>query len=259
VLFLEGGTLSCKFLQGSLNGYFDRELDSVQAAEAELHLETCAECRRSLREVTALHFSLQNSDLYERATPQLYTAIRKQLKLDVPSQRNFQFFPRPRFWAPVFATLGVALAVFVLLFLFKPDTNDGRITAELIDAHMRSLQPGHLTDVQSSEQLTPWFEGKLKFAPPLSDRSDQGFALVGARLDVIDGDQIPVVVYSRGQHLINVFVWPYNEKELRFGSTGSKREYNWVMWSQGNVAFCAVSDASISSLQELEKLIQAST
>lgn len=258
MLLLEGGSLSCELSKGSLSGYFDRELDSAQTQEFELHLGTCPECRHSLREVTSLHFSLQRSDLYERATPELYTAIRKQLKLDAPKNGNIQFLSRWRFWAPAFATLGLAVAALAFLIVFKPNANGGRIAAELIDAHMRSLQAGHLTDVQSAEQLSSWFSEKLKFAPSVTDHSNQGFAIVGGRLDVIDGEQIPVVVYSRGHHPINVFVWPYNDKDLRLSSTGSKRGYNWVMWSQGGVTFCAVSDASISTLQDLKKSFQTS-
>ena len=79
--------------------------------------------------------------------------------------------------------------------------------------------------MQSTDQYTvkPWFDGKLDFVPPVSDYSEQGFPLVGGHLDAVDGPNVAALVYSRRKHFINLFVWPYREKELSFASSGSRQ------------------------------------
>jgi len=56
--------------------------------------------------------------------------------------------------------------------------DEQRITSEIVSAHLRSLQAGHLTDVISTDQHTvkPWFNGKLDVAPPVIDLTGARFS-----------------------------------------------------------------------------------
>jgi anti-sigma factor RsiW len=132
-----------------------------------------------------------------------------------------------------------------------------RLTAELVDAHVRSLQPGHLTDVQSTDQHTvkPWFDGRIDFIPPVKDYSEQGFSLIGGRLDVINGHDVAALVYARNKHLVNLFVWPAQINGVRTEASGARQGYNWIMWRSGEMQFCLVSDTSPESLRALQSLI----
>jgi anti-sigma factor RsiW len=129
--------------------------------------------------------------------------------------------------------------------------------AELIDAHIRSLQPGHLTDVASTDQHTvkPWFNGKLDFAPPVKDFSDDGFPLIGGRLDVLGGQNVAVLVYARRKHFINVFVLPTKEPDTPIHPPGLRQGYQWLHWRHQGMEYCAVSDVSVADLHELAQLI----
>jgi anti-sigma factor RsiW len=254
--------LNCEFVQTTVHAYFDGELDAVRSADFEDHLEVCTECKAELRKIGALRRRLQESELFERASSQLRDRIRKQIMKPANGRRSALFSGRRVFLIPAFGVLVAAAACLVLVFLiFQSHGRSTQITAELIDAHVRSLQPGHLTDltdVLSTDQHTvkPWFDGKLDFIPPVSDFSQQGFPLVGGRLDIIDGHNVASLVYSRQKHIINLFAWPYREKEANFTGSGSHQGYNWLRWQSRDMEFCLVSDASTADLHQLKDLIR---
>jgi anti-sigma factor RsiW len=249
--------VACELSRTTLHGYLDGELDAVRAAEFERHLETCAECQASLESMESLRTQFRQADLYERASPQLRERIHKHFRHATGVARASTTSSRRRFLIPALATLAVAVGFTIAWFLVQAHTEATRTTAELIDAHVRSLQPGHLTDVQSTDQHTvkPWFGGKLDFVPPVSDFAEQGFPLVGGRLDIIDGQSVAAVVYARRKHMINLFVWPTRSSEQLADLSGSRQGYNWSSWRSGGMRFCVVSDVSDADLRELKDLI----
>ncbi len=249
--------MNCELTQTVLHGYLDGELDAARAADFERHLISCPDCVAALEANENLRSSLQRANLYERAPAALREKVRKQLgpsaSPSVIPMRN----PAPWRWLAIAATL--LLAVFLgwrLLPLLRGNPGETTLASAIVDAHLRSLQPGHLEDVQSTDQHTvkPWFDGKLDFAPPVHDFVNEGFPLQGGRLDVVRGRTVAVLVYARRKHLINVFVWPTTESDSK-PLSGSQLGYHWIDWRKSGMEMCAVSDVSPDDLAHLHHLL----
>jgi anti-sigma factor (TIGR02949 family) len=238
-----------------LHGYFDGELDAARAMEFEAHLEGCAACTRALAVQEALRKAIGAADLYAKAPASLRSRVRAQLST-----------PRAVF-APRGGVRGFAAAASLLLVLFgawrtvawRADVAERDVAKQVLDAHLRSLQLTHLTDVASTDQHTvkPWFVGKIDFAPPVADFSSEGFPLAGGRLDVVGGRSVAALVYNRRKHVINLFVWPSEESDAAPRS-GAQRGYAWIRWTRGRMSFWVVSDVAPSDLEEFARLISRS-
>lgn len=249
--------MNCELSKTTVHGYFDGELDAVRSAEFERHLNACEECQAELQGIRSLHKQLQESDLFEEASARLRERISREIGKEANRGHAMAYGSRRLFLLPTFGALGAAAAMLIVFFAFQSHSGSRRITAELIDAHIRSLQPGHLTDVLSTDQhvVKPWFDGKLDFIPPVTDFSQQGFPLVGGRLDIVDGHNVAALVYARRKHFINLFVWPDDEKGANLTGSGSHQGFNWLRWQSGEMEFCLISDASSTDLRELKELI----
>ncbi len=245
--------MTCEASRTILHAYLDGELDAPRSAEFENHLEGCAACVRALEAEESLRSKIHQAKLYEPLPADLENKIRRQLReASAPAAKRLLWQ-----W--------LAVAASVLLFVgvawnYKPrfGADSGRIafSSEIVDAHIRSLQPGHLTDVASTDQHTvkPWFDGRIAFAPPVKDFAEEGFPLIGGRLDVLQGQNVAALVYGRRKHFINVFLWPETDGEAE-QYTGSKNGYNWISWKLGELRLCAVSDTGRDDLTALKDLI----
>lgn len=247
--------MACELSQSVLHGYLDGELDAARASEFERHLESCSECVSALESQESLRASLQQSALREIAPASLRTRIRAALPpTESPAARRKHVGLR---WIAVAAAF--VLVFFLSWRVFVPPEQymaAGIGIDQVLDAHLRSLQPGHLTDVASTDQHTvkPWFDGRLNFAPPVTDFAVQGFPLEGGRLDVLNGQTVAALVYARRKHVINVFVWPTDQRDLSFRA-GSTRGYAWIHWRKAGMEFCAISDVAPADLHELAGLL----
>jgi anti-sigma factor RsiW len=246
--------MSCDRSDTVLHGYFDNELGALSAAEFECHLEQCSECIDAFEALRSLRLSIDLSQLYEK-TP---APLRKKIHAELSTASPAFIAPTRKPWK--YLAFAAALLLFAytgrqIVRVHRGDNYETVLAAEVVEAHLRSLQPGHLTDVVSSDEHTvkPWFDGKLDFSPPVRDFADQGFPLQGGRLDVIHDRAIAALVYDRRKHLVNVFIWPTSEQDAN-PRGGSRQGYQWIAWRKGGMEFCAVSDAVPSDLEQLQRL-----
>jgi mycothiol system anti-sigma-R factor len=241
-----------------LHGYFDGELDAARSAEFERHLETCAECLAQLETQHAMRSSLQRAQLYELAPASLRAEVENQIHSQISNQRRRPAAPKSWPWLAVAAILLFAVVVLGLRYFPTPLGNqkENALAAQIVDAHLRSLQPGHLVDIVSTDQHTvkPWFDGKLEFAPPVRDFSAEGFPLQGGRLDAIGGKTIAALVYGRRKHEINLFLWPATNRKSAV-RTGEHLGYYWIQWEKNGMEFWMVSDVAADDLLQLQNLL----
>lgn len=235
--------------------YFDGELDALAAADCERHAETCAECRALLQEFTQVRTALREMTPV-LAPAALRTRIERALDADsggaapAPSRRRW----RPTaFWGGALGGIGTtALAATLAFFLLGHPLLD-----ELIAAHVRSLMPSHLIDVESTDRHTvkPWFAGHADVSPVVADFTPQGYRLVGGRTDYLNHQRAAVVVYQHGAHVINVFTWSAAHRAWRQNTTRSG--YRIACWPAADLQYCAVSDTGWDELQGLVRLLEA--
>lgn len=253
--------MSCERTHTVLHGYLDGELDAVRAEEFERHLEDCRECVAELEAQESLRSALVRAPLYAKAPESLREKVLGNLGgAVVVRERRFPGLPGRGLALRMFLSAAAGfLGAFLSWYALRPAGSGNAagevVAAQVVDAHLRALQPGHLTDVASTDQHTvkPWFDGKLDFAPPVNDFADQGFPLAGGRLDVLNGRSVAVLVYGRRQHVINVFIWPDAAGDSR-PLSGATLGYNWIEWRKDGMEMWAVSDLNAAELSELERL-----
>jgi anti-sigma factor RsiW len=190
---------------------------------------------------------LADANLHYKAPLELRKRIDKSLPQPVaaPSRRSLL-----RGFAMGSAVSALAATGLVAIVLRNDDAE--RIQAEVVSAHLRSLQAGHLTDVISTDQHTvkPWFNGRLDVSPPVVDLTAQGFTLIGGRLDYVDARALGAVVYKRRQHVINLFVAQTASTERRAAKIDTVQGFNIRHWSDRGLNYWAVSDLAKDELAE---------
>jgi anti-sigma factor RsiW len=261
---MDGGTgaieMTCDEAEILLHALIDGELDAGHAREVEAHIAGCAACAAQLAAYRQMSQEIAKADLRYAAPPALRRRIEASLPKSLlpkslapaPSRRNVL-----RGFALGSAVSALAATGLVAIVLRADD--EQRIMSEVVSAHLRSLQAGHLTDVISTDQHTvkPWFNGRLDVSPPVIDLTSKGFNLVGGRLDYIDARAIGAVVYRRRQHVINLFVSQTANMEKRPAKTETIQGFNIRRWSDRGLSYWAISDIGADELAEFGEKFEA--
>ena len=245
-----------------VQAYFDGEVDALGAAEIERHLESCPSCRALLEELEQTRATLRGEAVLLRAPPELRARIERALDREEapqvrPRLRGARFRPQPFWLGALGGIAGTAVAAALALLLFAPSLGSG-LADELTAAHVRSLMPTHLLDVESTDRHTvkPWFAGHADVSPVVVDFSSEGYRLLGGRADYLEHERAAVLVYQHGAHVINVFSWAADGR-ARLPRATTRSGYRLLFWRSGDLNYCAVSDTGWDELEGLVRLLQA--
>ena len=245
--------MTCDEAEVLLHALLDGELDAGHAREVEYHIATCPRCAAQLRAYREMSKAVSDADLHYAAPPKL----RRRIEAALPQTRA----PNRRAVLKGFAMGSAvsAIAATGLVAIVLRNDDEQRILSEVVSAHLRSLQAGHLTDVLSTDQHTvkPWFNGRLDVAPPVIDLTAQGFMLIGGRLDYVDARALGAIVYRRRTHVINLFVAQAANAEHRAARTETVQGFNIRRWSERGLNSWAVSDLSADELSDFGEKFEA--
>jgi anti-sigma factor RsiW len=234
-----------------LGGLLDNELDAANVAMVEAHIGRCDGCREELERMQALRNLLRSDGVRHTAPESLSKRIAALPELATPRVANDNRLLR---WIGPGAVgaLAASLAMVTLL----PPGADSVVDQEIVSSHVRSLQPGHLTDVQTTNQhiVKPWFNGKIDFSPPVPELAGAGFPLAGGRLDSINGETVAAIVYHRRLHTVNLYVWPARDMAER---SFVKDGFAVNEWSRNGLRYAAISDIPPAEVRQFHQLFEA--
>jgi anti-sigma factor RsiW len=235
-----------------VHAYVDGELDPANALELERQLANDPALAAERERIEALRRTIAER-LPREAAP---AGLARRIEAAVGAR------PAPARIAAHPSWRALAASVMVAAFLGSGATwlalSPAPADADMVVAnHVRALMAPHPVDVESSDGHTvkPWFSGRIPEAPRVVDLSNDGFALVGGRIDVIGRTPIPTLVYRVRQHLISV-------SALRAGRAAAMPDeqiagYNLVSWTDNGVTYWAVSNVAVADLNAFVKAFRA--
>lgn len=253
--------MDCRRFLELLHPWLDGELDLVHALEMEKHSDSCSTCLAESAALRDLKVRLSQGALAFAAPPGLASRVRASLPAASPARpasEGWRPWNRPRAKLGAVGLVSALLALTVGSWAWKADFHRDTLAGEMVASHVRSLQADHLFDVASTDRHTvkPWFTGKLDFSPPVADFSEDGFPLIGGRLDYFAGHPVAALVYRRHLHTINVFCWPAASGDKGGETAKTLQGYHTLFWSRDGFRFGAVSDLNAEELGQFVGLME---
>lgn len=257
--------MSCSTVRGILynyiNAYVDGELSDTDRAAVEKHFEVCAHCANERFEIeqmkNTLHYEFAYSSPYG-LEEDIKNKIAQSAKPEAESveEKNPFSWRWLNYIIPPFVT--AVAAVLIVLALVPNFQQEVNMEEEIVSAHVRSLIEDNLIHIASSDtqEVKPWFNGRVDFVAKAKDLSSEGFNLKGGRLDYLNQRNAASIVYQVRSHDINLFIFPTNEDDLDTPLTFQNKGYNIVKWVNNGLEYCAISDLNLPELKKFAELFR---
>ena len=247
---------------GQINAFVDGELGLESQLEIERQMRLDPDLRERVDRVRQLQAAVRDRADYHEIPP----ALRERLDLLVAAKAA-KPAGAPRFaalverwwsWRPVAASLALVGVGALTMNIATLQLGQGdRLLDEVVASHVRSTLGQHLVDVASSDHHTvkPWLSSKLDFSPPVNELHLPDCEFLGGRVDYLDGRPVAALVYRKGRHIVNAFVWPTSAKDSK-ADFSTERGFQTARWSQGSMTHWVVSDVNSEEFKTLVRAIQ---
>lgn len=226
----------------AIDAYADGELDPMRAIEVEALMAQKPELRQRYDSILNLRASLREAAAQDRASDLLQPRIKRAVGGVTPIVRG---------WAALAASfvLGLVAAAALTWVIFVP--RSPALAEMIVSAHMRSLLAAQPFDIASSDRHTvkPWLARKVPQSPDVVDLAQNGFPLLGGRVDVIGGDPVATIVYGHAQHLVSLMTFA---KPVKLPTDRTVAGFHMRSWSGGGLTYVAVSDIPENELARFE-------
>lgn len=227
-----------------LHAYIDNELDTASALEVARRIEMTPALAAEVARTEALRETLRQKLAPEALPSHLRARIEKTIGI---SRRSKQ----PTWTALAASVAGALIAGGAATWIAVHPGSGDRFFEGGVDNHIRALMAPQPADVSSSERHTvkPWFNGRVPVSPRVVDLAPDGFPLIGGRIDVIDAQPVPTLVYGRRKHVISLTAIPDTGGAGGLHVARPANGYNIVSWRSDGTAYIAVSDLNAGELQ----------
>lgn len=254
--------MDCTSCRDRVDAYLDQELDLPSVVAIDQHLAACPACKQVFARHSSLQSAVRQHATYYTAPEGLADRVRATVgAVAAASPARSREPARVRLpfarWAPLGAAVAAAAVVsWTAAIQYAGLASDDALAEQVIASHARAVLTTHLADVASSDQHTvkPWLSSKLDFSPPVTDLARQGFPLTGGRLDYLDNRPVAALVFGHRQHVIDLFVWPDPKSGPSALRSEQKKGYTVVHWTEGGMAFWAISDLNAAEMKTFAEI-----
>lgn len=202
--------MNCDEVAALAGAAVDGEVDALRSHALRKHAAGCAVCTSRIETIAETQRRAR-SELPYHVAP---ATLRARLAADLRSGNPVHPASPMRRWHWFGGGLLTGGLVAGLFWLAGPrllESGFGEdLPTRLVGLHTRATLGNHLIEVASSDRHTvkPWLSARLDYTIPVVDAGSAGFALMGARIDRLDGKAVAVLVYRRRLHVVDVYVRP---------------------------------------------------
>ena len=259
--------MNCSECRLALHAHLDGQLEVANSRVVDEHVAGCAACAEESAALRALGERLRAQAERPEPPAGFEERLRASLRAAVAAgdaASAARPVRRAAFVALVPRRVFIPLAAAVLVLAWFAGFQAGRPGArertfdQLVALHVRSTNPSGAIEVASSDRHTvnPWFQGRVPFGVGARDFAEQGFALLGGRVETLDGAPVAALVYRHGAHVVTVVVArsAVADSEPRWSDEAG---YRLATWRAAGLERIVVSDADRAGLEAFVALLRA--